>query len=194
MPELRRSLCPCAPNQTLLLTRSRDFVGRSAAVIVLNLRVAAESQPAEWPYTVLVSDVLLDVATQDKGNLMTELNKFKKILENKRDELEKAVRNREAISIEKSADALDEVQHAAERELAIRNLDRESNLLRNVRSALRRIKDGSFGVCLHCEEEISPKRLTAVPWAALCIQCQEQADRNQDSTNEMFDDMLVPAA
>ncbi|MBV9293980.1 MAG: TraR/DksA family transcriptional regulator [Acidobacteriaceae bacterium] len=124
----------------------------------------------------------------------TELNKFKKILENKQEELERIVRNRDAITIEKSADALDEVQHAAERELAIRNLDRESNLLRNVRSALRRIEEGSFGTCLHCEEEISPKRLAAVPWAPYCIQCQEQADRNQDEGNEMFEDILVNAA
>lgn len=124
----------------------------------------------------------------------SELNKFKKILENKQDELEQIVRNRDAITIEKSADALDEVQHAAERELAIRNLDRESNLLRNVRSALRRIEDGSYGTCLHCEEEISPKRLNAVPWASYCIQCQEQADRNQDDGNDMFEDMLVNAA
>jgi DnaK suppressor protein len=124
----------------------------------------------------------------------TELNQFKKILEAKQDELERIVRNRDAIAIEKSADALDEVQHAAERELAIRNLDRESNLLRNVRSALRRIEEGSFGVCLHCEEDISPKRIAAVPWAPFCIQCQEQADRSHDDSNEMFEDMLVNAA
>ncbi len=124
----------------------------------------------------------------------TDLNKFKKILETKRDELEQVVRNRDAITIEKSADALDEVQHASERELAIRNLDRDSNLLRNVRSALRRISDGSFGVCLHCEEEISPKRINAVPWAAFCIQCQEQADRNRVEGNDSFEDLLVNAA
>ncbi len=124
-----------------------------------------------------------------------ELSKFKKILEVKRDELEQVVRKRDAITIEKSADALDEVQHAAERELAIRNLDRESHLLRNVRSALARIEDGSFGICVHCEEEISPKRLNAVPWTALCIQCQEQADRNREEGNkEMFEEMLVSAA
>jgi DnaK suppressor protein len=123
-----------------------------------------------------------------------EVNKFKKILETKRDELERIVRNRDAITIEKSADALDEVQHASERELAIRNLDRESNLLRNVRLALRRIDDGSFGTCLHCEEEISPKRIAAVPWAAFCIQCQEQADRNHEEGNEAMEDLLVNAA
>jgi DnaK suppressor protein len=124
----------------------------------------------------------------------SEINKFKKILETKQGELERVVRNRDAIAIEKSADALDEVQHASERELAIRNLDRESNLLRNVRLALRRIDDGSFGTCLHCEEEISPKRIAAVPWAANCIQCQELADRNKEDGNEAFDDELVSHA
>jgi DnaK suppressor protein len=124
----------------------------------------------------------------------SEINKFKKILETKQTELEKIVRNRDAIAIEKSADALDEVQHASERELAIRNLDRESNLLRAVRLALRRIDDGSFGTCLHCEEEISPKRVAAVPWAANCIQCQELADRNKEEGNEAFDDEIVSNA
>src|SRR3569833_3993609 len=123
----------------------------------------------------------------------TEMNIFKKILETKQDELEQIVRNRDAITIEKSADALDEVQHASERELAIRNLDRESNLLRNVRSALRRVEEGSYGTCLHCEEDISPKRLAAVPWAPYCIQCQEEADRLQADGEEMFDDEFLSA-
>src|SRR5689334_16022987 len=103
----------------------------------------------------------------------TELNKYKEILEAKQAELAQVLRNRDAIAIEKSPDALDDVQHAAEREPAIRNLDRESNLLRNVRAALRRIDDGSFGTCVHCEEDISPKRLNAVPWSPYCIRCQE---------------------
>jgi DnaK suppressor protein len=137
----------------------------------------------------------LGVREREEEMNKTELSKFKKILETKQAELEQIVRKRDAITIEKSADALDEVQHASERELAIRNLDRESNLLRNVRGALRRINDGSFGVCLHCEEEISPKRLAAVPWTALCIQCQEQADKNREEGNEeVFEDMLVSAA
>ncbi|MEO8025331.1 MAG: TraR/DksA family transcriptional regulator [Bryobacteraceae bacterium] len=123
----------------------------------------------------------------------TEVNKYQKILQTKQAELEMMVRNRDGIAIEKSPDALDEVQHAAERELAIRNLDRDSNLLRNVRGALRRIDDGSFGTCLHCEEDISPKRLAAVPWTPYCIQCQEMADRNQEAGEEAFDEMLSAA-
>jgi DnaK suppressor protein len=122
-----------------------------------------------------------------------ELNKYKETLKKKEAELMRVIVNREGIEIEKSPDALDEVQHAAERELAIRNLDRDSALLRNVRSALARVEDGSYGVCLHCEEDISAKRLHAVPWAAYCITCQEMADRNQASGSEAMDDMLVSA-
>ena len=123
-----------------------------------------------------------------------ELGTFKRILENKQAELEEAVRNRDAITIEKSADALDEVQHAAQRELAIRNLNRDSNLLRDVRSALRCIQDRSFGICLNCEEPISPRRVTAVPWTSFCILCQEQADRSTRSSEESLDEPAVNAA
>ncbi len=124
----------------------------------------------------------------------SEVNKYKEILESRQAELVGVLRNRDGITIEKSPDALDEVQNAAERELAIRNLDRESNLLRNVRAALRRIKDGSFGVCVHCDEDISPRRVAAVPWTPYCIQCQEAADKAQEDGSESFDDLLVNAA
>ena len=124
----------------------------------------------------------------------TEFNKYKQLLETKQTELAGGLRNREGIAIEKTADALDEVQLAGERELAIRNLDRESNLLRNVRSALGRMADGSYGVCLHCEEDISPKRLNAVPWTAYCIKCQEAADRHEFATVEAYDSLLADAA
>jgi len=80
---------------------------------------------------------------------------------------------------------MDEVQYASERELAIRNADRESTLLRQVRAALRRIHDGSFGVCVECEYEISPKRLLAVPWASRCIECQDAADRISRRTRNL---------
>ncbi len=126
----------------------------------------------------------------------TEMNKFKQILDAKQSELSRVLRNREGIAIEKHADALDEVQQAAERELAIRNLDRESGLMRQVRGALARLEDGSYGVCMHCEEEINPKRLAAVPWAQYCIQCQELADtrRPDNEGEEVFDGELVNAA
>ena len=84
---------------------------------------------------------------------------------------------RESIHIHQVADPLDVTQQAAEQEVALQNLDRESTLVRRLRSAIDRLNDCSYGVCLQCEEAIAPKRLKALPWAELCIQCQEAADR-----------------
>ena len=123
----------------------------------------------------------------------TEINKYKAMLEAKQAELSGGLRNRDDIAIEKTPDAIDEVQLAGERELAIRNLDRESNLLRNVKGALVRIADGSYGVCMHCEEDIKIKRLDAVPWTKYCIKCQEAADRHEFET-ETGDSLELLAA
>jgi DnaK suppressor protein len=126
----------------------------------------------------------------------TDMEKYKAMLEAKRTELSAGLRNREDIAIEKTPDALDEVQLAGERELAIRNLDRESNLLRNVKGALARMADGSYGICLHCEEEIKPKRLDAVPWTKYCIRCQEASDRHEFEADagETLEELLQHAA
>jgi DnaK suppressor protein len=124
-----------------------------------------------------------------------QLVKFRTVLEAKEYEVEQMLTNRAEITIEKTADAIDEVQNASERDLAIRNLDRESKLLFDVRSALRRTKEGTFGICLNCEEEISAKRLAAVPWAPYCIACQEQADQNRaPGDGGMSDDRFESAA
>ena len=106
----------------------------------------------------------------------------------------RVLQSRDAIIIEKSADELDEIEGAVAREIAIRNLDRESGLLREIRSALRRIDEGTFGTCLHCEEEISRRRLEAVPWARLCLQCQEAADRGDYRVLETEQVRLAEAA
>ena len=106
----------------------------------------------------------------------SELDNFLTILTAKQAELAGATGRRDGIAIERTADALDEVQLSAERELTTRNLERESRLLRNVRAALDQIAEGTYGTCLECDEEISHKRLHAMPWATLCITCQERAD------------------
>ncbi len=122
------------------------------------------------------------------------VNGFQAVLERQQAELIRGLRKRDGIAIEKSADQMDEIQYATERDLAIRNVDRESALLRQVKAALRRIHDGSFGTCIDCESAISPKRLAAVPWASRCIQCQEAADRDRREGKESFPAALANAA
>jgi DnaK suppressor protein len=110
-----------------------------------------------------------------------QLRQYREILEENQAELLAGLHKRDEITIEKAADELDEVQLAGSRDMAIQELDRKAHLLRQVRGALGRIADGSYGLCENCGEQISPKRLAAVPWASLCRQCQEEADQSQGS-------------
>lgn len=114
----------------------------------------------------------------------SKLAKYKTLLEAKLAQLASSSRKREEIVIQTAPELLDEVQLSAERELALRNLTRESRLAREIRAALARIDEGSYGVCLKCEEEIKPRRLEAVPWAAYCVRCQEAAERQEGERSE----------
>jgi DnaK suppressor protein len=78
--------------------------------------------------------------------------------------------------------------------MAIDNLERQSDRLHEVQSALRRIDLATFGTCLDCEEDISLKRLAAVPWSPSCIACQEAADRNRQPWNAIDYSSIPDAA
>ena len=123
----------------------------------------------------------------------TEVNRFRAVLTAKVTELERLTRNRDGITVERSADQLDEIQAASQRALAVSNLDREFNQLRDARAALRRIQEGSFGSCQECDEDIHSKRLAAVPWATFCIRCQEAADRKLEEMRPPSRDLLRAA-
>ena len=122
------------------------------------------------------------------------MGRVKEILERKAAELAQVLRRPDGITIERSADQMDEIQYASERDLAIRNVDRESALLRDVKAALQRIRDGTYGTCIECEWAISPKRLAAVPWAPRCIQCQDAADRTWQERKDFVSETLLSAA
>jgi DnaK suppressor protein len=123
----------------------------------------------------------------------TDLEGFRKILGAKQAEVTKT-RGLDGIAIERSADVLEEADYKTARELAIAGLNHESAARRNMASALLRIQDGSFGICVHCESEISGRRLEAVPWTPFCIRCQEAADRGEESVLESIDPAFLEAA
>jgi DnaK suppressor protein len=123
-----------------------------------------------------------------------ELRRFQAVLEALIADLERGTRQRDGIAVEQSADQVDEIQRASEHALAICNIDRESKQLRDARAALRRIREGTFGVCEECEEQIHPKRLVAISWASLCIQCQEAKDCNREEMRMTADNLLSNAA
>jgi DnaK suppressor protein len=125
---------------------------------------------------MIVRSVYLRIIMQEATMTQSEVIRFREVLEATVIALDLSARRRDAIEIEKSADELESVFQTGERELALRNLEAESIKLRQTRAALRRIQEGTFGFCLECEEEISPKRLAALPAAALCVICQELVD------------------
>jgi DnaK suppressor protein len=64
---------------------------------------------------------------------------------------------------------------AQQRDLALH--ERAERHLQQIEAAIIRLDDGTFGTCLSCGRAIAEERLEALPWAALCIECQRQADR-----------------
>src|SRR5579864_1402607 len=131
---------------------------------------------------------------EDCMKTKSAMRTFQEILERKQAELVRALQNGDDIAIDKSADPMDEIQHASERDLTIRNVDRQSTLLRDVNASLRRIRDGGFGTCIECDVAISPKRLAALPWAPRCLQCQDTADRDGREITASSSESLVTAA
>jgi len=59
------------------------------------------------------------------------------------------------------------------KEMAFLETRQERGLQDLIDAALARIRDGTFGECLHCGQEIGSKRLAAIPWTHYCITCQE---------------------
>jgi len=118
----------------------------------------------------------------------TQLNSFRRVLESKQKELMAGGSDRAEILIENAAEEFDRLQQQLNREVAIRNLDREAKLLKEVRAALKRLDNETFGICLRCEEEIPEKRLKALPWAAYCVSCQEAVDRQRAAGEPVEDD------
>ena len=124
----------------------------------------------------------------------SDLVSFGEVLRAKQAELSTNSQGLESIAIERSADVLEEAQYKSARELAIAGLNRAASLRRGVATALLRIEDGTFGLCVHCGKDISRRRLEAVPWTPLCIGCQEAADLGEESVLESVEPMFLDAA
>jgi DnaK suppressor protein len=104
----------------------------------------------------------------------------RRLLEQKKAQLSAILAQRDGIAIqERMADIMDEILMANDRDLAIDALHREAVLLAEVQLALDAIDNEEYGLCACCDERIAPRRLEAVPWARLCIRCQEQVDQVQ---------------
>jgi DnaK suppressor protein len=64
-----------------------------------------------------------------------------------------------------------------EQDFAFMSMESEEELLRKVDRALVRIREKTYGECEECSKDINPERLEALPWATMCVKCQELEER-----------------
>jgi DnaK suppressor protein len=58
--------------------------------------------------------------------------------------------------------------------------------LQRIDEALARLQEGTYGTCAECEVEIAQARLAALPFATLCIGCQEEQERNEPGARRPY--------
>ena len=83
------------------------------------------------------------------------------------------------VDSEVSHDPVDKAANSYTKEFLFSLSNTERELLQMLDEALTRVDGRRFGVCASCEEEMNQKRLEAVPWARLCLSCQEKQESGQ---------------
>ncbi len=78
--------------------------------------------------------------------------------------------------LESARDVGDQALMDLERELGISLMEMRNRRRQSIDEALTRLSEGTYGVCAECGIEISEKRLEAVPFAKLCVECQSRAE------------------
>ncbi len=119
------------------------------------------------------------------------MKEIKKILEEMREEILKDIderRLREHASHDDIGDEHDKASQERERELDIIITAQEKNKLQAIEDALRRIEEGTYGICDECGEKIPKQRLKALPFATLCVSCKS-AKENEEGIFTPFEEI-----
>ena len=100
------------------------------------------------------------------------------VLLKRRDALRRAIAGDLSLlrELQQSGDVVDAALDTAQDEITSQLAESASRDLVNVETALKRFKDGAYGVCESCEGNIPLQRLQALPFATTCIKCQREAE------------------
>ena len=115
--------------------------------------------------------------TTTRGLTKTQAKKYKKLLDEKAQELRASLQSTRAgkgFVGEQTSNLEDLPVQSHEEWIFLNRNSIDMMLLREIHDALARIDEGDYGVCGECDEAISQKRLQAVPWARHCVACQEE--------------------
>jgi DnaK suppressor protein len=137
---------------------------------------------------LLPCQIELEAAMATQVSIQSDAARRRSALESKLRELSGGTHERDELRIEYLADPVDQVRSSAEREMVVHRLDQRARLMHEIRAALEKIEDGSYGICEQCEEPIARKRLDAVPWARLCVRCQSEAEAAASEERPTFEE------
>lgn len=125
---------------------------------------------------------MVDEVTSSTLNA-TQLDDFRKLLQDKRKRLieqaQETLSNEMVLSPDDRFDEVDQASSEYMQAFSFRLRGRERHLMNKIEIALRKIDEGTYGICEECDEPISPKRLAARPEAPLCIQCKEAQEKEE---------------
>ncbi|HUB19927.1 MAG TPA: TraR/DksA family transcriptional regulator [Acidobacteriaceae bacterium] len=111
------------------------------------------------------------------------LRRFEERLRHQQRQLERsmmsAVKEGRRTVAEDTLDVADQAVLSYQKELIFTQGTEGHSQLSLVRVALERMREGTFGDCLHCGKPIGEKRLEALPWTPYCIECQEKVESGQ---------------
>ncbi len=82
-------------------------------------------------------------------------------------------------------DLYDDMAASREKELEIIMSDRERKKLQEIEEALKRIKEGTYGICEECGDPIPEARLEVMPFARVCVDCKEKLEKEEKSIQEI---------
>jgi len=75
------------------------------------------------------------------------------------------------------ADEIDVIQINEDREMSFATRSLLVERANRLAEALERLRDGEYGVCQECDEDIAPARLKAMPEVMTCVRCQDRLER-----------------
>jgi DnaK suppressor protein len=112
---------------------------------------------------------------------------LKGMLEDRRREIHEKLRSlRESMPVQ-APDVRDAEEQSVDdfvQEVDLALMQMKSETLKKIDQALLRLEEGTYGRCQECDAEIPPARLRALPFAALCRGCQEEAESNVRAARE----------
>ena len=123
----------------------------------------------------------------------TDKEKLKKVLLTQLKELQTDV-NKEVASFSSNSplpDINDQASLESERSFELRIKDRERKLISKVYEALKKMEEGTYGVCESCGDDISVKRLMARPVTSLCINCKAEM-KQKNVEKKLFYKLVGP--